>query len=110
MFFFSSFFSQTQSIYDVTVPTPETVSINYWLNMLVDRKAPVMLVGIAGCGKTQLLKGLLGRQDEEKRISCTINMNFFTTTNLLQSNMEAGTFQSILKVCVCIIILVIYRY
>ena len=47
------------------------------------------------------------RQDEEKRISCTINMNFFTTTNLLQSNMEAGTFQSILRVCVCIIILVI---
>lgn len=47
-----------------------------------------MLVGIAGCGKTQLLKGLLGRQDEEKRISCTINMNYFTTTNLLQSSME----------------------
>merc|ERR1712166_516562 len=84
-----TFDSQTQSIYDVTVPTPETVSINYWLNMLVDRKAPVMLVGIAGCGKTQLMKGLLGRQEEEKRISCTINMNFFTTTNLLQSNMEA---------------------
>ena len=56
----------------MTVPTPENVSINYWLGMLVDRKTPAMLVGIAGCGKTQLLKGLLGRQDEEKRISCTL--------------------------------------
>ena len=66
------FNSKTQSIYEVTVPTPENVSINYWLGMLVDRKTPAMLVGIAGCGKTQLLKGLLGRQDEEKRISCTL--------------------------------------
>ena len=112
------FNSTNQSIYEVTVPTPENVSINYWLSMLVDRKgmcvkepsllhllcltffcltffnndslfkAAAMLVGIAGCGKTQLLKGLLGRQDEEKRISCTINMNYFTTTNLLQSSME----------------------
>ena len=47
-----------------------------------------MLVGIAGCGKTQLMKGLLGRQNEAERISLTINMNFFTTTNLLQSGME----------------------
>jgi len=82
------FDSSNQSIYEVTVPTPENVSINYWLSMLVDRKVAAMLVGIAGCGKTQLLKGLLGRQDEEKRISCTINMNYFTTTNLLQSSME----------------------
>ena len=82
------FNSKTQNMFAVTVPTPETVSVNYWLNMLVDRKTPVMLVGIAGCGKTQLMKGLLGRQNEDERISLTINMNFFTTTNLLQSGME----------------------
>ena len=77
-----------------TVPTPETANVFHWTGMLADACCPIMLVGNAGCGKTQLMKGLLGRQDEEKRISCTINMNFFTTTNLLQSNMEAGTFQS----------------
>lgn len=32
------FNSTNQSIYEVTVPTPENVSINYWLSMLVDRK------------------------------------------------------------------------
>jgi dynein heavy chain len=37
----------------VTVPTPDTASVIHWMTGLVDLQAPIMLVGNAGCGKTQ---------------------------------------------------------
>ena len=43
----------------VTVPTPETASVFHWTGMLADACCPIMLVGNAGCGKTQLVQGLL---------------------------------------------------
>ena len=63
----------------VTVPTSETCSINFWVPLLVERMCPVMLVGTAGCGKTQLINGMTSMLDPTVRLSQTINMNFYTT-------------------------------
>ena len=63
----------------VTVPTSETCSINFWVSLLVERMCPVMLVGTAGCGKTQLINGMTSMLDPTVRLSQTINMNFYTT-------------------------------
>ena len=74
---------------EITVPTPETASIAHWMEKLVMNSKPTMLVGPAGCGKTQMVKGLMSQFKPEERQVCTINFNFFTNANLLQSSMEA---------------------
>ena len=83
------FDSETMSMASLTVPTPETVSVSFWMSRLVDRRIPVMLVGDTGCGKTALVNGLLREQDSGKLVSTTINFNFFTDSRTLQTNLEA---------------------
>jgi dynein heavy chain len=52
---------------------------------------PPMLVGMAGCGKTQIIKGLLQelveKGDEFK--SQIVNFNFFTDSTMLQKILES---------------------
>ena len=59
------------------------------MESMVLQRDPVMLVGYAGCGKTQLIQGLLAQQKPEKAVSHVINFNFFTDAKVLQTNMEA---------------------
>ena len=42
------FDSRTQSMAEVTVPTPETASLSYWMNVLVKNNQPILLAGPAG--------------------------------------------------------------
>ena len=84
-----SFDSKKEIMSQICVPTAENCAVNFWMRMLVDKKVPVMLVGPAGCGKTQLVEGLLNGLNPEVKISHSINMNYFTTTNLLQNGLEA---------------------
>lgn len=48
----------------------------------------VMLIGLAGGGKTQACNGMLKELDPEAFTSHAINMNFYTDSTLLQSMME----------------------
>jgi dynein heavy chain len=54
-----SFDSRTMAMNSVTVATPETCSVSYWMGQLVDMKRPIMLCGPSGTGKTQLVNGLI---------------------------------------------------
>ena len=72
----------------VTVPTPETASITYWMRLLVEDDVPVMLAGYAGCGKTQLVTGLLNTMNADERLFTNINFNFYTSSQALQVNLE----------------------
>jgi dynein heavy chain, axonemal len=45
----------------VLVPTFETIRIRYFMDLLMERKHPVMLVGNAGCGKTVLVNEKLAK-------------------------------------------------
>lgn len=83
------FDSRKTPMSNVTVPTPETCSVTYWMEQLVSQRDPVMLVGYAGCGKTQLVQGLLAVQKPEERLSHIINFNFYTDSRALQVIMEA---------------------
>lgn len=78
------FDSTTQRMGDITVPTPETASLSYWMNVLVKCGFPVLLAGPAGTGKTQLINGLLRELRPEERVHCTINMNYYTNAAALQ--------------------------
>jgi len=81
--------SRTTAMSQVTVPTPETCSVTYWMELLLQAHHHVMLVGSACCGKTQLVNGLLSKQKPDERLSHTINFNFYTDSRALQVNMEA---------------------
>lgn len=83
------FDSRKTPMSQVTVPTPETCSVSYWMELLVAARDPVMLVGYAGCGKTQLVNGLLASQKPEERLFHVVNFNFFTDSRALQLVMEA---------------------
>ena len=81
----------------VTVPTPETCSVTFWMNMLVKMRRPVMLAGPSGTGKTQIINGMLQTFDPLKdpmgtwkdldMLSATINFNFYTTSAVLMTTM-----------------------
>lgn len=53
---------------------------------------PILFMGVAGCGKTQLINGLLRElrgQRPEDYYACKINFNYYTYATSLQNTMEA---------------------
>jgi len=71
----------------VTVPTPETCSVTFWMKMLVGMRRAVMLAGPSGTGKTQIVNGMLSGFEPSEMLSTTINFNFYTTSAVLQNTM-----------------------
>ena len=72
----------------IVIPITETVRNLWFLDQLATKaRAPVLLVGAAGTGKTALIKEYLHNMDESK-ISATINMNYFTDSKTLQNQLE----------------------
>jgi len=82
------FDSKTQAMGSVFVPTPETASASFFLDMMVRLRKPVMFVGGAGVGKTQLVRGNLERLDAETHSSLTLTFNYFSEVSATQRIME----------------------
>ncbi len=96
-FYSIEFDSRTMAMESVTVPTPETCSVTFWMQLLLSMRRPVMMVGPSGTGKTQMAKGMLQLlQSEEGRreglsngvLSQSISFNYYTTSSALQRNMN----------------------
>ena len=85
------FDSKTMSLTNMFVPTVETASLVYFFDTMVAQKKPYMLVGPAGSGKTQVIKGKLASLPEEIMYQ-NINFNYFTDVvnfqKALEMNME----------------------
>ncbi|MED6234546.1 hypothetical protein ATANTOWER_026276 [Ataeniobius toweri] len=71
----------------VVVHTAETVRLSYFLNLLLERRQPVMLVGNAGVGKTALVRNKLDELSESYTIS-KVPFNYYTTSLMLQEILE----------------------
>lgn len=69
------------------VHTSETTRIRFFLDMLVSRGRPVMLVGNAGTGKTVLMQDKLNSLSEDYLIA-NVPFNFYTTSEMLQQVLE----------------------
>lgn len=67
--------------------TAESIRIRYFLNLLMDKKHPVMLVGNAGCGKTVLVSEKLSSLSENYMIT-NVPFNFYTSSEMLQKILE----------------------
>ncbi|KAL9897380.1 dynein heavy chain at 93AB [Glossina fuscipes fuscipes] len=71
----------------VLVHTSESIRIRYFLDLLMEKKHPVMLVGTAGSGKTVLINEKLQALSENYAVTA-IPFNFYTTSEMLQKILE----------------------
>ena len=71
----------------ILVHTAETVCLRYFLDLLMEHKRPVMLVGGAGCGKTVLVYDKL-QSMKDNYVLTSIPFNHYTTSMMLQGVME----------------------
>ena len=44
---------------NLTVPTKETIAAEFFIKRCIFIAHPILMIGFAGCGKTQLAKGIL---------------------------------------------------
>ena len=70
------------------VPTSETRRIRYFMNLLMEKRRPVMLVGNAGSGKTVLIQDKLNSFSGDHYVIANVPFNFYTTSMMLQGVLE----------------------
>jgi len=81
----------SKSIANYTIPTVDTISASFLMKQFIQINHCPLLVGQAGCGKTQIIKGLINELTSrgDEFISQIVNFNFYTDANLLQSQLES---------------------
>ncbi|XP_032695992.1 dynein heavy chain 9, axonemal [Lontra canadensis] len=70
------------------VHTSETIRVCYFLERLMQRRRPVMLVGTAGTGKSVLVGTKLASLDAEEYLVKSVPFNYYTTSAMLQAVLE----------------------
>lgn len=71
------------------VPTTETVRVRYFMDRLLERQRPVMLVGNAGTGKSVLVGDKLSSLDTDAYVVKKVPFNYYTTSAMLQGKAPA---------------------
>ncbi|TNN78389.1 Dynein heavy chain 11, axonemal [Liparis tanakae] len=71
----------------VLVHTAETVRLRYFMDLLLERRQPVMLVGNAGVGKTALVKNKFDCLPESY-MTTKVPFNYYTSSLMLQGILE----------------------
>ncbi|XP_073974323.1 dynein beta chain, ciliary-like isoform X3 [Rhodnius prolixus] len=69
------------------VNTAETTRVRYFLDLLIDKQKPLMLVGPAGSGKSVLIGDKLFSLSANYTVT-NISFNFYTTSEMLQKVIE----------------------
>ncbi|XP_009867872.1 PREDICTED: dynein heavy chain 9, axonemal-like, partial [Apaloderma vittatum] len=70
------------------VPTTETVRVRYFMDKLLERRHPVMLVGNTGTGKSVLVEDKLSSLDTDAYVVKKVPFNYYTTSAMLQGVLE----------------------
>ncbi|XP_023561192.1 dynein heavy chain 9, axonemal [Octodon degus] len=70
------------------VHTSETIRVCYFLERLMKRQRPIMLVGTAGTGKSVLVTAKLASLDPEEYLVKNVPFNYYTTSAMLQAVLE----------------------
>ncbi|CAB1446422.1 unnamed protein product, partial [Pleuronectes platessa] len=71
----------------VLVHTAETVRLRYFMDLLLERRQPLMLVGNAGVGKTAVVRNKLDCLPENY-MTTKVPFNYYTTSLMLQGILE----------------------
>ncbi|KAM6111100.1 LOW QUALITY PROTEIN: dynein axonemal heavy chain 17 [Pterocles gutturalis] len=70
------------------VHTAETIRLRYFVDMLMEKQRPVMLVGNAGTGKSVLMRDKLETLSTDQYLVQSMPFNFYTTSAMLQAVLE----------------------
>ncbi|NXC57105.1 DYH17 protein, partial [Aleadryas rufinucha] len=70
------------------VHTTETIRLRYFLDLLMEKQRPVMLVGNAGTGKSVLMWDKLEALGTDEYLVQSVPLNFYTTSAMLQAVLE----------------------
>ncbi|NXN68995.1 DYH17 protein, partial [Himantopus himantopus] len=70
------------------VHTAETIRIRYFMDLLMEKQRPVMLVGNAGTGKSVLMRDKLEALSADEYLVQSVPFNFYTTSDMLQAVLE----------------------
>ena len=81
----TSFCAQFQA---VLVHTAETTRVRYFMDLLMEKRRPVMLVGNAGTGKTVLVGDKFASLDADEIMVANVPFNYYTTSAMLQNVLE----------------------
>ncbi|XP_061919084.1 dynein axonemal heavy chain 11 isoform X5 [Entelurus aequoreus] len=71
----------------VLVHTAETLRLHYFMDLLLERRQPLMLVGNAGVGKTALVRNKLDGLPESYK-TAKVPFNYYITSLMLQEILE----------------------
>lgn len=66
------------------VHTAETIRLRYFMDLLMEKQRPVMLVGNAGTGKSVLMRDKLEALGTDEYLVQSVPFNFYTTSDMLQ--------------------------
>lgn len=66
------------------VHTTETIRLRYFMDLLMEKQRPVMLVGNAGTGKSVLMWDKLEALSTDEYLVQSVPLNFYTTSAMLQ--------------------------
>ncbi|KAG5679915.1 hypothetical protein PVAND_009451 [Polypedilum vanderplanki] len=69
------------------VPTADTMRLRYFMDLLIDKKHPVMLIGGSGTGKSVIVSDKLQSMPDKFTIQ-NVPFNFYTTSEMLQKILE----------------------
>ncbi|XP_030817712.1 dynein heavy chain 17, axonemal [Camarhynchus parvulus] len=70
------------------VHTTETIRLRYFMDLLMEKQQPVMLVGNAGTGKSVLMWDKLEALGTDEYLVQSVPLNFYTTSAMLQAVLE----------------------
>uniref|UniRef100_A0A674GE64 Dynein axonemal heavy chain 17 n=1 Tax=Taeniopygia guttata TaxID=59729 RepID=A0A674GE64_TAEGU len=70
------------------VHTTETIRLRYFMDLLMEKQRPVMLVGNAGTGKSVLMWDKLEALGTDEYLVQSVPLNFYTTSAMLQVVLE----------------------
>ncbi|XP_068613056.1 dynein axonemal heavy chain 11 [Brachionichthys hirsutus] len=75
------------TLHAVLVHTSETVRLRYFMDLLLEKRQPLMLIGNAGVGKSTLVRNMLDCLPESY-ITKRVLFNYYTTSMMLQAILE----------------------
>ncbi len=90
-------YKPSENIKFITVPTSETISVSEIMDRLLEVNHPSLLIGMAGCGKTQLCKGMLENTRKKAELQkssfsfVVVNFNYYSDTYSMQNVLIQNT-------------------
>lgn len=69
------------------VSTAETTKLRYFMDILVHNRHPIMLIGLAGSGKSVIVADKM-KSLPDKYMVTNVSFNFYTTSQMLQDVLE----------------------